>query len=129
MERQPTAAFVLTLLAGLWMLGTGGMMFGMGPGFVDGGGSWMWGHGMMRGMMGMAGFGAWSPWFGALAGVILLIGAVFLYTRPAQSRTWGLVVLIVAALNVLLGMGGLVASTLGVVGGALALAWKPGAAR
>lgn len=48
MERQPTAAFVLTLLAGLWMLGAGGMGYMMVPGFSDTGGSWMWGRGMMH---------------------------------------------------------------------------------
>jgi hypothetical protein len=132
MERQPTAAFILTLLAGLWMLAMGGMMYGMGPGFVEDGGSWMWGPGMMRGMMrGMApgfGFGLWSPWFGAAAGIILLVGSVFLYSRPEQSRTWGFVILVVSALNVLVGMGGLLAGALGVVGGSLAIAWKPGPA-
>lgn len=124
MERRPTAAFVLTLVAGLWMLGTGGMMYGMGPGFAGDSSSWMWGHGMMHGMMAPAGFGVWFPWFGGLAGIVLLIGSVFLYTRPEQSRTWGLVVVIVAALNALVGMGGLLAGAVGVVGGALALSWK-----
>ena len=128
MERQPTAAFILTLLAGLWMLAMGGMMYGMGPGFVEGDGSWMWGRGMMRGMMPGFGLGFGFPWFGAAAGIILLIGSVFLYTKPEQSRTWGLVILIVAALNVLVGMGGLPAGALGVVGGSLAIAWKPGPA-
>lgn len=128
MERQPTAAFILTLLAGLWMLAMGGMMYGMGPGFVEGGGSWMWGHGMMRGMMPGFGFGLGFPWFGAAAGIVLLIGSVFLYSRPEQSRTWGFVILVVSALNVLVGMGGLLAGALGVVGGSLAIAWKPGRA-
>ena len=40
---QPTAAFVLSLLAGLWMLGAGGIMGGLG-----------WG-GMMGGWQGMGG--------------------------------------------------------------------------
>jgi len=137
MERQPTAAFVLTLLAGLWMLAMGGMMYGVGPGFVEGDGSWMWGQGMMRGMMGgmmggtMPGFGSgvWFPWVGAAAGIVLLVGSVFLYTKPEQSRTWGLVILVVSALNVLIGMGGLLAGALGIVGGSLAITWKAGPAR
>jgi hypothetical protein len=128
MERQPTAAFILTLLAGLWMLAMGGMMYGMGPGSVEDGVSWMWGRGMMRGMMPGFGLGFGFPWFGAAAGIILLIGSVFLYTKPERSRTWGLVILIVAALSVLVGMGGLLAGALGVVGGSLAIAWKPGPA-
>jgi len=125
MEQRPTTAFVLSLLAGLWMLSTGGMMYGMGPGFMDGGGSMMWGHGMMR----TFGPGLWVPWFGPAGGIILLIGAVFLYSKPEESRTWGLVILVVAALNVFVGMGGLLAGTLGVIGGALALSWNPPTAR
>ena len=132
MERQPTAAFILTLLAGLWMLAMGGMIYGMGPEFVEDGGSGMWGPGMMRGMMrGImpgTGFGLGLPWLGAAAGIVLIVGSVFLYTRPEQSRTWGFVILVVSALNVLAGMGGLLAGALGVVGGSLAIAWKPGPA-
>ena len=131
MERRPTAAFVLSLLAGLWMLGTGGMMYGMrmmdgmdfmrDGGFMGGGGSWMWGHGMMRGIAPVW----WVPWFGPIAGIIVLIGSTFLYSRPEQSRTWGLIILVVSALNLLVGMGGLAAGTLGVIGGALAISWRP----
>lgn len=128
MERQPTAAFVLTLLAGLWMLGTGGMMSAMMPGSSGAGGSWMWNHGMMHGMMTPMGFGPWLSWFGVLGGIVLLVGSVFLYSKPEQSRTWGLVIVVVSALSALVGMGGLLAGTVGVIGGALALSWKPGAA-
>jgi len=125
MERQPTAAFVLTLIAGLWMLGTGGMMYGVGPGFMDGMGG-MWGPGMMQnGMMRTVGPGFWFPWFGPLAGIVLLVGAIMLYTKPEQARTWGLVILIAAAINLFVGMGGFLAAILGIVGGALAMSWKP----
>ena len=121
---QPTAAFVLSLLAGLWMLAAGGMMGGFGWGGMMGGwhsgmmGGWMWGR------TGIRGFGVWWPWFGALAGIVVLVGAVMLYVRPEQRRSWGLVILIASALNIFLGMMGLLAGTLGVIGGVLALAAK-----
>jgi len=67
----------------------------------------------------------WWPRFGLVAGLVVLIGAVVLYNNPAQARTWGTVVLIASALNFLLGMGGFVSGTLGVIGGALALSWRP----
>jgi hypothetical protein len=115
---QPTAAFVLSLLAGLWMMAGGGMMGGMMGGW-HGAGGWM------RGRAGIGGLGAlWWPWFSAFAGIIVLIGAVMLYVRPEQRRSWGAVILVVSALDFLSGMMGLLAGTLGVIGGVLALSTK-----
>jgi hypothetical protein len=121
---QPTAAFVLSLLAGLWML-AGGMMGSLGWGGMmgmmggwQGAGGWMWGLG------GMQRFGAWAPWSGAVAGIIVLIGSVMLYVKPAQRRSWGVAIIVASALNIFLGMMGLLAGTLGVVGGVLALGTK-----
>lgn len=121
MEQRLTGAFVLSLLAGLWMLGSGGMMYGM----HYNQGSWMWHQGMMRGVgtgFGM-GFGTafWWPWFGLVAGVIVLVSAAMLYARPAQAKTWGIVIIVLSAIDALIGMGGLLAGTLGIIGGALAL--------
>src|ERR1019366_1593203 len=93
---QPTAAFVLSLLAGLWMLAAGGMMGGFGWGGMMGDGTaWVWARGMRS-------FGVWSPWFGIFAGIVVLVGAVMLYVRPEQRRSWGVVVLVASALNIFL---------------------------
>lgn len=132
METKPTVPFILTLLAGLWSIATGGMMYQMGPGFPGGPGTMMWGHGVMWGMGSMmrgfapGGGAGFVPWLGLAAGAVLLIGSIILYTRPDQCRTWGLVIVVVSAVNLFLGMGGLLAGTLGVVGGALAMGWTPG---
>jgi hypothetical protein len=128
-SEQPTVAFVLSLLAGLWMLGMGGMMDGFGWGMMGGGRGLGYGQGMgqwegMQGWMwgrGMQAFGLRWPWFGLLAGIVVIIGAVMMYTKPQQHRSWGIVILVLSALDFLLGMGGVLAATLGVVGGALAL--------
>jgi len=115
---RPVAAFVLSLLAGLWMLFAGGMVFGSGwpgpMGGMMGAGGWMWGHGIGMG---------W-PWFGVLAGIIVLIGAAMLYAQPGQGQAWGILILIASALNLFIGIGGLLASLLGIIGGALALGQK-----
>jgi hypothetical protein len=102
--------------------GSGGMMGGWhnmgqwhGMGQSQGMNGWMWGRGMHA-------FGLWWPWFGILAGVVVLIGASALYFRPAQRRTWGAIILVVSAIDFLLGMGGLLAGVLGVIGGAIAMA-------
>ena len=119
---QPTAAFVLSLLAGLWMLATGGMMGGFGWGGMMGGwpgmGGWIWGRG------GIGGFGVWWPWFRIFAGIVVLVGAVMLYVKPEQRRSWGVVIVVTSALNFFLGMMGFLAGTLGVIGGVLALSTK-----
>jgi hypothetical protein len=118
---QPTIVFVLSLLAGLWMLAVGGMACGFsGQGMMGGWqgmGGWMWGRGMRS-------FGIWSPWFGVFAGIIVLIGAVMIYVKPEQRRGWGVAILVASALNFFVGMGGLIAGTLGVIGGVLALGTK-----
>lgn len=127
---KPMAAFVLSLLAGLWMFGAGGMIGGFGRGGMMGGqggqyemahrhgmGDWMWGRGIHA-------FGMSSPWFGLVAGMAVLIGAVMLYVKPEQLRSWGLVILVISALNIFVGIGGLLAGALGVVGGVLAMSAK-----
>jgi hypothetical protein len=117
---QPTVAFVLSLLAGLWMLAFGSMMGGFGwRGMMGGQGmsGWMWGQGTPR-------VGAWWPWFSTFAGIVVLVGAVMLYVKPEQRQSWSVVILIASALNFFVGMGGLLAGTLGVVGGILALSAK-----
>jgi hypothetical protein len=118
---QPTSAFVLSLLAGLWMLGAGGMMGGFGWGGMMGGwhgmGGWWWGRGIRT-------FGVAWPWFGIFAGIVVLVGAVMLYVRPEQRRSWGIVILVASALNIFFGMMSLLAGTMGVIGGVLALGTK-----
>ncbi|HEV2398651.1 MAG TPA: hypothetical protein VGS27_17035 [Candidatus Sulfotelmatobacter sp.] len=112
------------------MLAAGGMMGGFGSGgmmgrargqygmdHLQGMGDWMWGRGVHP-------FGMSSPWFGLVAGLVVLIGAVMLYVNPEQRRNWGLVILVISALNIFVGIGGILAGAFGVVGGALAIAAK-----
>jgi hypothetical protein len=72
----------------------------------------------------MGSFGLLWPWFSIFAGIVVLIGAVVLYVKPQQRRSWGVVVLVASALNFFVGMGGLLAGVLGVIGGVLALSTK-----
>lgn len=75
----------------------------------------MWG----RGMMGH--FGIWWPWFGVLAGTIVIISAIVLYFAPQYRRSLGTTILVTSILNLFLGMGGLLASALGIAGGIVTL--------
>ena len=123
---KPAAAFVLSLLAGLWMLAMGTWTMGWSPngayggwgmgGMMGSGGGWMWGHGIL---------GVWWPWFGLVAGLVVLVGAAMLYAKPESAPAWGVAIVVVSALNLFLGMGGFLASILGILGGALAMSGKP----
>lgn len=124
---RTTAAFVLSLLAGIFMVTAGGVMGGMFAGMM--GGNYMGGpHAVGHFMWPMgpiyrfgAGIGAFWFWLGLIAGAVVLVGAVLLQAAPGQRRLWGAVILIVSALELIAGPAGIVAGTLGVIGGALAL--------
>jgi hypothetical protein len=129
---RPLAAFVVSLIAGLWMLAMGSMM---GWGYMGGYGrtghmtydgglgyGWMWQH--HRLMHGYGGGVLWS-WIGIAAAVIVIVGAFALYFRPATAKNWGIVIVVVCAVDLLAGAGGLFAGVLGIIGGILAVAWEP----
>ncbi len=115
---RPVAAFVVSLIAGLWMLAMGGMM---GWGYMGGYG-WMWRH---HGMMHGYGGGAMWSWIGIVAGIVVITGAVVLYAVPSAARFWGVVIIVASAIDLLAGMGGFLAGSLGIVGGILAVTWQP----
>ncbi|MFB6285365.1 MAG: hypothetical protein ABEK03_02140 [Candidatus Bipolaricaulia bacterium] len=120
---RPTAAFMFALIAGVWILAMAVSWWSWGPSNVPGvgmmGGSWMGG----RGAMGLS--AGWTPWIGVAAGGAVLGGAIGLYTRPATAQTWGLIVIVAAVVNLFIGLGGFLASVLGIVGGSLAATRRP----
>ena len=118
-------AFVLSLIGGVLMLLNGGMSFLMLTYYgADFGFFW----GMMGGYMGMMGslgfpFGSFVglTLVGLVCGIIVTIGALMLNSRPAEHRSWGIVVLIFSIIS-FVGMGGFfVGALIGIAGGALAL--------
>lgn len=63
--------------------------------------------------------------FGLVSGVIVLVSAVMLLTKPSQRRTWGVLILVFSVMS-FLGLGGFIAGAiLGIAGGILTLRWKP----
>lgn len=129
---KPTAAFILSLIAGVFMLLGGGMMTMIG--------SWVgrYGYGMMGrfggwgGMMG-TGFGMMGLGFGVLGvlglvfGVIVIVSALMLNSKPEQHQTWGSLIVLFSVLSIFgSAMGGFgVGLILGLIGGVLAITWKP----
>jgi len=125
-EVYPNTAFVLSLIAGILTTFSGAVAV-----------SWFsasqfWWGGMMgrgMGMMGPMNFGfllGGMATIGLASGLIVLISAILLRSRPKEYTTWGVLILVFSILS-FLSMGGfLVGAILGIVGGALALSWKPG---
>jgi hypothetical protein len=167
-SEKPTAAFVLSLLAGIFIIlgggvtsmmgslirgpqgGYGGYGYGGMMGGYNGYGGYGWmfnmmngygynGYGGFRGMMNNYGFYGmmrglgigfgYMGLFGVVFGLIVIVGALMLYSRPSQHTTWGVLIIVFSVLSLFGGMmSGLgLGLILGVIGGALAIIWKPSA--
>ena len=65
-------------------------------------------------------------WFiGLISGVIVVICAIMLGSRPVEHTTWGTLILVFSIIS-FFGMGGFfIGAILGIAGGALALSWRP----
>lgn len=141
-QETPTTAFVISLIAGILDLISGIMYLLTGATFPNGlmGGYYpgmrrmMGGYygGMMGGYPGSAeslsSFMAFLGVIGIICGIIILIGAFMLYSGRASYGTWGIVILVLSIVGLLGGGGFLIGAILGIVGGILAIQWRPAAA-
>ena len=114
---KPVAAFALSLVAGVFiLLGSVVMsMFALGfPGMMMGGMMVPWMLGSVPVLVA----------FGIASGIMVILGAVMLYTRSAENHLWGAIILAFSLVSILGSMGGLlVGLVLGMLGGILALTW------
>lgn len=117
---QNHVAFPLSLAGGVLILLGGGVSI-MSMVVPTGGYQGM--MGMMQAMMGSFWFGmmVWAFVLGLVSGIMVLLGAIMVYIKPKERKTWGTIIIIFSAMS-FLGMGGFfIGATLGIVGGALAL--------
>src|SRR2546428_1134875 len=118
LEERPLTAFILSLLGGVFVV------VGTGLGFV---------------LYSSSPYGFVSELTGILVGVSIAFGilmltmTMLLYRRPELHVAWGVTILVFASASitsVFSGYGGLglgvVGMVLGIVGGAMAIAWPPG---
>jgi hypothetical protein len=131
---KPIAAFILSLIAGLLILGGSGMMMSFaGAPFAPYYGGMMGGYyGMMNGYYGMMrGFGS-GGWFygfaviGVISGIIILVGAIMVYNQPSKAPTCGALILAFSIAGFFAMGGFFLGAILGMLGGILALTWKSG---
>jgi hypothetical protein len=63
--------------------------------------------------------------FGLVSGVIVLLSGAMLYTNPASRSIWGILIIVFSVLS-FFGFGGfIIGAILGIIGGVMALRWKP----
>jgi hypothetical protein len=140
--QKPEAAFVLSLIGGIFILLAGGAMtmfgswvgnygYGMMGGYGGFGGmmgygypGYRYGYGMMNGLG--YGFGLVGI-LGVIFGIIVIISALMLNRKPEEHSMWGTLIVIFSVLSIFGGtMGGFgIGLILGLIGGILAIAWKP----
>jgi hypothetical protein len=120
-------AFTFSVIAGIAILASSGMMLTFGLVAPYGGGMMGGYYGMMNGyyaMMQGFGFGGWFYGLmaiGVISGIIIVAGALMIYTNPSSAAMWGVVILAFSLLS-LFGMGGFFfGALLGVLGGVFAL--------
>jgi hypothetical protein len=123
-ECKPTAAFVLSLIGGVFILVGGGAIAMMGS-FLGNYGYGTMGYGAMGLRMMEYGFGAMGA-LGLVFGAIVVISALMLNNKPEQHQTWGSLIVLFSALSIFgSAMGFGVGLILGLIGGILAITWQP----
>jgi hypothetical protein len=110
MSEKPTVAFILSLIGGIFVL-IGGLIL------------WFVGAVLTFFLFGVGGiFGI----FGTICGLLMIIGAVMMYSNPRSHISWSIVVLIFAILSWIGALGGLlIGFILGLIGGILGIIWRP----
>ena len=110
MTEKPTTAFVLSLIGGIIVFLVG--FFEMIRRYT---------RGETVGL-----FGGAPGLLGVIWGILIIVGAVMLYSRPKQHRTWGIIVLVFSILSWVGAVGGLfIGFILGLIGGIIGIIWKP----
>lgn len=75
--------------------------------------------GLVSGITGVVGT------FGLVSGIIVLLSGIMLRTSPSERSVWGVLILVFSVLS-FFGFGGfIIGAILGIVGGIMALTWKP----
>jgi len=126
-RQKPVAAFVLSLLSGIFIvLGSAIMCLWW---------SWWWPTGWSGMMHEME---EHMPWWnfegiayamgilGIIFGIVIIVVAILLYTKPTQHELCGALIIVFSVISVISCMGSMgIGLLLGIVGGILAILWKP----
>ena len=110
MARRPTAAFILSLIAGILIVIVGFVVMVAGTILT----------------IPVGGAGGIPGLYGAICGILVILGGLMLYSRPKRNVVWGFVIIVFSILSLYGALGGLyIGLVLGVIGGILGIRWKP----
>jgi hypothetical protein len=127
-EEKPTAAVLLSLVAGVFILLGAGLvsMFGYGV-MMNRYGRFGFGYGMMHPGFGVMGYAVGIIGIvGLIFGAIVIISAYMLNGKPKEHQTWGTLIVVFSVLSIFGSAGGFGAGLLlGIIGGILGITWKP----
>jgi len=129
-SKKPVAAFVLSLLSGVFIILGGSVWCLWLDGHMDMG--WMEEvmHGWEEHMHSWDIENSASYTIGVLGivlGIVVIVSAVMLYINPIQHELWGALIIAFSVISVLSCMGGMgIGLVLGIIGGILAILWRPG---
>ncbi len=111
-EDKPTAAFVLSLIGGIFVLLVGIFEAVVGAYFLA--------------FLGAV--GAVVLFLGVVWGLLMIVGAVMMYVKPEQHTVWGIIVVVFSIVSWYPTLGGFfIGFILGLIGGILGLTFKPSA--
>jgi hypothetical protein len=109
MEEKPTAAFVLSLIGGIFVL-LGGILLAIVGAIVA---FFTYGAGLILGIF-------------TIFGIIIIVGSIMMYNQPASTKTWGIIILILGIISII-GVVTAIGGILAMIGGIMAIVWKPSA--
>jgi hypothetical protein len=126
--QKPVAAIILSSLSGIFII-LGSVicsfwwnasrplswMEGMMPGWEESMHQWNIGN-----------FAFFITLLGIVFGAVIIVSAMALYTNPKQHQLWGTWILSLSVISIITCMGGMgIGLVLGIIGGILAILWKP----
>jgi Family of unknown function (DUF6114) len=116
---KPTAAFVLSLLGGIFVL-IGGLVQTFLGAFISS-------IGMATGASNATGVGSTFGILGMVSGVLMIMGGVLMYARPQTHTMWSAIVLVLSLVSLATStVGGFfIGFILGLIGAILGLKFKP----
>jgi Family of unknown function (DUF6114) len=115
MHHKPTAAFILSLIGGIFIL-LGGLAYVALGAFIG-----------SLGVGGVGGAVALYGGIGALLGILVIVGGVMLWVRPDQHIVWGILIIVFAIISLVFAFFGgfVIGFILALIGGILGLVFKP----
>jgi len=117
MADKPTAAMVLSLIGGLFVIFGGVTLAFVGSIF-----SGLNVSGAASASNAVLALGV----VGIIMGLVMVVGGFMMYSKPTSTKMWGVIVLILAIISWVTAIGGFfIGFLLGLIGGILALTFKP----